>query len=222
MYYRFLNCGFHLPATGGTDNFPDVWRDPPPGTDRTYVKVSGPLTLASWFAGIKAGRTFSTTGPLVFLRVDGHDPGDELHLSATAPAELPVTVDVVSIAPVDRLELIVNGVVGPTMSLAASRHYAGTVSVPAGGWVAARVVGPPSRHVGDSYAFAQTSPVYVVRGDRRYVSKDDARFLAAVVEAIGARTARSPWRSDADRAAFQAQLDQAKSVYLRLAGGERP
>ena len=46
MYYRFLNCGFRIPATSGTDNFSDVWRDPPPGADRAYVQVQGPLTCA--------------------------------------------------------------------------------------------------------------------------------------------------------------------------------
>ena len=50
MYYKLLNCGFRIAATGGTDNFPDVWRDPPPGTDRTYAKVEGRLTVASWLA----------------------------------------------------------------------------------------------------------------------------------------------------------------------------
>jgi len=87
MYYKLLNCGFRLAATGGTDNFPDVWRDPPPGTDRTYAKVQGPLTLASWLAAIKAGRTFGTTGPLVFLTVDGAD----LAPNSTVPPVRPRT-----------------------------------------------------------------------------------------------------------------------------------
>ena len=81
--------------------------------------------------------------------------------------------------------------------------YEGTVSVPAGGWVAARVVGPPSKHIADSYAFAQTTPVYVVRNGKTFVSQDDARFLAGVVDAIWARTMRSPWRSDAERDGVQ-------------------
>src|SRR5262249_35114678 len=34
FYYKLLNAGFRLPATGGTDNFSDVWLDPPPGSDR--------------------------------------------------------------------------------------------------------------------------------------------------------------------------------------------
>ena len=219
MYYRLLNCGFRLPATGGTDNFPDVWRDPPPGTDRTYAKVSGPLSVASWLAAVKAGHTFGTTGPLIFLTVNGREPGDELRLGESAPSEVSVKVTVSSIAPVDKLEIIVNGVVGPAIPIANTPTYEGTVSIPAGGWVAARVVGPPSKHIADSYAFAQTTPVYVVRNGKTFVSQDDARFLAAVVDAIWARTMRSPWRSDAERAAFKAQIDQAKAVYVKLAGG---
>ena len=39
FYYRLLNAGFRIAATGGTDNFSDVWLDPPPGSDRTFVQV---------------------------------------------------------------------------------------------------------------------------------------------------------------------------------------
>ncbi len=85
IYYRSLNCGFHLPATAGTDNFSDAWRDPPPGSDRTYVHVTQTLSAASWIAGIKAQRTFATTGPLLFLDVGGHQPGDEIALGASPP-----------------------------------------------------------------------------------------------------------------------------------------
>src|SRR5215211_5853645 len=47
FYYRLLNAGFRIPATAGTDNFSDVWRDPPPGSDRTFARVEGPLTMRS-------------------------------------------------------------------------------------------------------------------------------------------------------------------------------
>jgi hypothetical protein len=154
--------------------------------------------------------------------VNGREPGDELQLGASAPAEVSVKVAVASIAPLDKLEIIVNGVVGPPIPIANTPTYEGTVSVPAGGWVAARVVGPPSKHIADSYAFAQTTPVYVVRNGKTFVSQDDARFLASLVDAIWARTMRSPWRSDAERAAFKAQIDQAKAVYMKLAGGGHP
>jgi hypothetical protein len=223
MYYKLLNCGFRLAATGGTDNFPDVWRDPPPGTDRTYAKVDGRLTVGSWLAAIKAGRTFGTTGPLVVFSVDGRNPGAEIRLPAGADARLRVKATVRSIAPIDRLEILINGravaMRAPTQSTGpVVLDFDEVLPFPDGGWVAARVTGPSSKYVADSYAFAQTTPVYVVRGDTPWVSKEDAKFLADVVDAIWARASRSSWRSDRERDAFKKEIDQARAVYAKLAG----
>jgi Tol biopolymer transport system component len=221
MYYRLLNVGFRLPATGGTDNFPDVWRDPPPGTDRTYAKVEGELTIPSWLEAVKAGRTFATTGPLVFLDVDGVEPGGEVRLAAGAPERVKARVRWHSVAPIDAIEVVVNGVVRAE----AAPEGAGSalefdVPVPEGGWVAARARGPSSPYLGDSFAFAHTSPVYVVREDQpAFVSREDARFLAEVVDAIWARAARAAWRSPAAREAFQREIDAARAVYLKLMPG---
>jgi Tol biopolymer transport system component len=229
MYYKLLNCGFRLPATGGTDNFPDVWRDPPPGTDRTYAKVDGTLTVQSWLAAVKAGRTFASNGPLITqFTVDGQQAGGELRLPATAPAEVVVDARVLSIAPIERIEVVVNGQIAQTVAASGGTaptaglgmhelSFRGRVAIPDGGWIAARVVGPPSPYVADSYAFAHTSPVYVVRDGRPFVSAADALYLAEVVEAIWTRADRAGWRSDADRAAFRAEIDQARAVYLKLA-----
>lgn len=220
MYYRLLNCGFRLPATTGSDNFSDVFLDPPPGADRTYVRVRGRLTFDAWLAGLKAGRTFGTTGPLIFLEVEGREPGDEIALEAGASPELRVQARVVSITPVDRLEILVNGQVAASVSGGEDRfrvEYSGRVSLPAGGWIAARAVGPGSRYVSDSYAFAQTSPVYVVRDGRPYVSAEDAGFLAQVVDAIWGRVIDGPWRTAAERDAFKRAIDEARAVYERLA-----
>ncbi len=218
MYYKLLNCGFRLAATGGTDNFPDVWRDPPPGTNRTYVKVDGPLSMASWLAGIKAGRTFGTTGPLVTLTVNGQGIGTELRLPAGAPSTVRVRAEVTSIAPVDQLDIVVNGRVADTAGAPDATQtklvFDRDVPIPDGGWVAVRVIGPPSKYVADSYAFAQTTPVYVVRNGRPFVSAADAKFLAEVVDAIWTRASRGPWRSETDRERFKQEIDRARAVYL--------
>ena len=76
FYYRLLNAGFRIAATGGTDNFSDVFLDPPPGSDRTFAHLSGPLTHQRWLDAIKQGRTFFSTGPLLFLTVEGREPGE--------------------------------------------------------------------------------------------------------------------------------------------------
>jgi TolB protein len=225
MYYRLLNCGIRLPATGGTDNFPDVWRDPPPGTGRTYARITGRLTVPNWLAAIKAGRTFGTNGPLVFLTVDGREPGTEI---VPKGPTVNVVANVQSIAPIERLDILVNGVVvagaAPSGPDATSARFDGAVPIPVGGWVAARVTGPSSKYIADSYAFAQTTPVYVVRDGKPFTSAEDAKFLAAVVDAIWARASRGAWRSDAERDAFKQEIDAAKDFYVKLssAAGVRP
>lgn len=221
FYYRLLDAGFHLPATGGTDNFSDVWRDPPPGSDRTFALVDGPLSVRSWLDAVRRGRTFLSTGPLIFIDVDGHKPGDEIAVSSTAPSGVHVKAEAMSITPVDSLQIIVDGEVVKTVSATDKAHVAfdGSVPMPNGGWVVARVLGPNSKYIGDDYAFAQTSPVYVVRGGHRYVNAEDVQFLAQTVDAIWTRVERSRWRSDAARERFRAAIDSARAVYARL---ERP
>jgi TolB protein len=215
FYYRLLNAGFRVPATGGTDNFSDVFLDPPPGSDRTFAHVSGPLTHQSWIDAIKRGRTFFSTGPLLFLTVDGREPGEEIALAANAPSTMRVKAELVSIAPVEMLEILVNGEVVQTVPATDPLRVAfdGQVDVPQGGWVAARAAGAKSKYLGDDYAFAQTSAVYVVRGGRRFVKPADVQFLAATVDAIWARVEKSRWRSDAERGAFRAAVEKAKAYY---------
>ena len=79
-----------------------------------------------------------------------------------------------------------------------------------------RASGPKSAYLGDDYAFAQTTPVYVVRGGKRYVKAEDVQFLSDTVSAIWARVEKSPWRSDAERDTFRAAIDRAQSVYQKL------
>ncbi len=221
FYYRLLNAGFRVPATGGTDNFSDVWRDPPPGSDRTFAHVDGPLTMHSWMDAIKRGRTFFSTGPLLFLNVEGKEPGDEIAVAANAPPTLRVKAQVTSIAPLDSLQIIVNGDIVHTVPATdrARIVFDGPIPVPFGGWLAARVLGPHSKYIGDDYAFAQTTPVYVVRGGRKYVKADDVQFLSQTIDAIWARVERGPWRSALERDAFKVDVDSARAVYSRIAAG---
>lgn len=219
FYYRLLNVGFRLPATGGTDQFSDVWRDPPPGSDRTFARVDGPLTVRSWLDAVKRGRTFTSTGPLLFIDVDGRQPGDSIVVSASGPTNVRVKAEATSITPLDSLQIIVNGEVVQTVPAGGRPRvdFDGPVSLPAGGWVAARVLGPHSKYIGDDYAFAHTSPVYVVRGGRKFVNAEDAKFLAETMDAIWTRVERARWRSDVERDRFRSMVDSARSVYARLA-----
>ena len=219
IYYRMLNSGFRIPATGGTDNFSNAWRDPSGGTARTYARVSGPLTFESWIDAVRAGRTFATNGPLLFVEVDGKEPGSEIRLRDDDPTTVTVHAEMISLAPVDKLEVLVNGDVVHTSRPSGEgtrMEIDVPVEVPLGGWVAARVVGPANRYVGDNYAFAQSTPVYVVRGGTTFTSADDAEFLIRVIDTIWQRVeARDGWRTEDEEQAYRTAVDQAKSAYQR-------
>ena len=99
-YYRFLECGFQLPLSNGSDHPARVT-----GCARVYVKTEMPFTYQHWIDGIRSNRTFTTSGPLLFLDVNGHDIGDvldvkpdtALHIKARAASRFPLgTVQIVS------------------------------------------------------------------------------------------------------------------------------
>ena len=147
--------------------------------------------------------------------------GDELALPATAPATVRVRAEAISISPLDSLQIIVNGKTVKNVIASDSLRivFDEQVAIPEGGWIAVRVLGPSHRYVTDSYAFAQSTPVYVVRGGRKFVVAEDGRFLADVVSAIWTRAERSRWRTPAERERFKAAVDQAKAVYEQCARG---
>jgi hypothetical protein len=153
------------------------------------------------------------------LEVAGQGPGAEIRLDAGSRSSLRVRAEVVSITPLDSLAILVNGKVVRSVAPQDSFRivFDGPIDIAQGGWIAARATGPSSPFVTDSYAFAQTSPVYVVRGGQPYRSAEDARFLSEAVAALWERVQNSRWRSDAERQRFQASVEQAKAVYDRIA-----
>ena len=221
FYYRLLNAGFHLPATGGTDNFSDVWLDPPPGSDRTFAHLTGPLTMANWMDAIKRGHTFFSTGPMLMLTVDGKEPGDEIALAARAAdscGQADVEVDRAGRYARDSRER------GSRADRDERRIRCTVVrrpgAVPQGGWVAARAIGPKSKYIGDDYAFAQTSRRCRSCAAARY-SRRGRAVPGETMDAIWTRVERSRWRSDAERDAFRAEVDSARAVYSRIADSAR-
>src|SRR5436309_2597794 len=104
VWYRLLNCGFRLPAGAGTDAMADYASlRGPVGVDRVYVQTGTRPDQARFLAGIRAGRTFATNGPLVLFTLGGKAPGDEIRLAAGG-GTLQARVTLTSIVP-DHLEI---------------------------------------------------------------------------------------------------------------------
>ncbi len=184
-WYRFLNCGYRLPVVGGTDK---MSAEVPLGAVRTYAHLEQDVapTFGAWSAAVRAGRTFATSGPVILMSVDGHEPGAVLTLPATG-GTLEVLVQARAAQRViSAVELVVNGrVVAREASASGTTELrlATILEVRAGTWIAARSL---SKHQIQS-AFmtsmaAHTSPVYVEVRDHPQLAADDAEAILAVID----------------------------------------
>ena len=189
-WYRFLNLGYRLPIVAGTDKMSS---EVPIGAVRTYGHLTAdePLTFERWADAVRAGRTFVTSGPIVELLVDGHEPGDVIALDSGGHVD--VSVRARAAQPImSVLELVVNGrVVAATAGADGdSRELTihERVEVPAGAWIGARSrSGQQIESAFTTSMAAHTSPVYVEVQDRPLVPPaDDAAVVEQVI--LGART----------------------------------
>jgi TolB protein len=162
VWYRLLNVGQRTVATSGTDMFTDFQRTPAAGTARLYAEApDGRSDIDSILSQVRAGRSFLTTGPaLLFSIGDDARPGD-----VTSPGEQPWELTLIASEPVDVVEIVVNGeIVEQLQGIEAgqTKVYKGTVSLPAGGWVAARAHGGAAEWPGMAVdQFAHSSPVWI-------------------------------------------------------------
>jgi hypothetical protein len=111
-YYALLNCGFRLRPTAGTAS---GVHPVPLGFGRVYVRLDGRLDAASWLRGLSAGRSFVTTGPMLFVTLDGHDPGHSFQQADPAAREYRLSGTAASGIPLSRIEIVVNGAVAHTV-----------------------------------------------------------------------------------------------------------
>jgi hypothetical protein len=156
-----------------------------PGANRVYVHAGPQLTYSAWIDAFRTGNSFATNGPLLFLTVNGQEPGADLHLPE-GPATLQVQAEAVSQVPMDKLEILVNGeVVGSDSARGGALRVARGIAISGSSWIAARVTGPAHRLVpNDGAVFAHTSPVYCYIGKQRIASKEDARSIVTSIDQL--------------------------------------
>ncbi len=182
-WYRYLNCGYRVPAVGGTDK---MAASTAVGTVRTYARIAPdqPFTYTAWMDAVHRGETFVTYGPLLEFAVDGHPAGTRIGISASG-GTVDVTWQVASVTiPVSQVELIVNGeiresaAVGPQGGAGSWR-----LSVDHSAWVALLVRG----HYADQLEIitAHSSPVFVeVDGSELLAAADAVTILEQIEGAL--------------------------------------
>jgi len=164
------------------------------GGGKVYVKLEPPLTYAKWIEGYRAGRTFASNGPLLLLKVDDKDPGSEIKL--TGPARLNIVAEATSLAPMQTIEVIVNGEVVATAEATndgTAARLSHVLELDRSAWIAARVRGEGHRRVmNDSRLFAHTSPVYCVRDGRPVAIAKDAAIVMEWISRLIDDVKKSP------------------------------
>jgi hypothetical protein len=220
LWYRFLNCGFRVPASAGTDCFLNRIRSRLPGSDRAYVWSNERFSYAGWIEGLRAGRSFVTNGPFIELQVGGQwRPGDTVELNG--PDTVQVTGRALSQFPLGRVELVYNGRV--VSANEAREGDAGEVKleqrVPLerSGWLALRVAGPGHPdHVGPEL-YAHTGPVYVTVLGRPAPAHDDAKFFLAWIDRLEAAIRERDRIPNSDlKSHVESQFTTARATYRKL------
>ncbi|HOX40419.1 MAG TPA: CehA/McbA family metallohydrolase [Candidatus Brocadiia bacterium] len=180
-WYRYLNCGYRVAVAGGTDK---MGAYAPLGWVRTYALCDPkrPFTYDEWAKAVRAGRTFSSSGPLIGMTVEGKEIGDTIRIPSPG-ADLEVQAHAECFLPLGKIEIVRNGQVVAAQHSekgAKSLKVAAKVKCDGSGWIAARCSGHSSHPGG--YVAAHTSPVYVKCGSHRCFDGPAAEHMLSLVE----------------------------------------
>jgi len=208
-WYRYLNCGYHVAAVGGTDK---MSAGTAVGAMRTYTKLDGPFTYQAWKDAVAAGKTFVTSSALIDMRIEGHQIGDTLHLASGGT--LNIVWDIASVTiPITAVELVMNGETrGSARFDGLLGEKSGFFSVHANesAWFALRVRG---RMEGKPELItAHTSAVFVIVDGKPLMNGPDA---ATILDQIEGATAY------VKTLATKARESQFKLALAALAGAHR-
>jgi hypothetical protein len=183
-WYRYLNCGYRVAAVGGTDK---MSAGVPVGGVRTYAQLdtNEGMTMDNWGNAVRGGRTYTTSGPLLDLRVDGQPMGAELHLpSGGGTVEIEATAH--CLWPMHAMQLVRNGqVIANTTRKNGARelkiHHQAKLTESC--WIAVRAGStwqcyrPGGNNIG-----AHSSPVYVIVGDQEIFNPSDATYMLTLLD----------------------------------------
>jgi hypothetical protein len=175
--------GYHLAAVGGTDK---MSAGIPVGGVRTYAQIEDrDFTFENWGKAVRAGRTFTTSGPLLELKVEGQPLGAEIRLPKGG-GTLDVEACALSTQPFHELQIVVNGAI-------VARETAGAGSLSTilhtqlrfkkSSWIAARCLSRFKVWFYEPvFMAAHTSPIYIQVEENELLNPSDAMYMQTLLE----------------------------------------
>lgn len=195
-WYHILNSGYQFPAVGASD-YPYCRAL---GDCRTYCYLGDKRpTFDNWNKAAAEGRSFFTTGPLLWISVEDQQLNQKLSGETVVfrggGQLLRIRVWLQSpVAPVQELQIIEAGEVRETVTVKIEhrtqrRYWDFRVPVKASTWVAARAFTKSAR--GREDVEAHTNPVYISIGETSGVQRASVEWLLTRLdERIAANAAR--------------------------------
>ena len=206
-YYRYLNCGFRLPISTGTD-----WWEY--DHNRVFSQVKGEFHYESWLDGLRAGRTFISNGPLLQLEVNGSGPGGTVN--STRPVK--VVARALSRVPFERLEIVHDGEVVASQTALDNQEarLEREIAIANNGWIAARVAGGTKTRFGFA-VFAHTNPVYIDHGRPLPLRVGAARgWVQQITTSMSFIRKSYRFANEADQAIALGRFEQGLQYYAKL------
>ena len=178
LYYDFLNLGFKVTASAGSD----VPWGGSVGEVRVYAYTGKKqFTADRWFEAVRRGNTFVTNGLMLDFTVQGARPGEEVTVTDDRPLRVKARAwgDPRRDMPA-KLDIIVHGASIKTFTPERDdqKSLEADFTIPSGNgfWIAAQAEGREGTR-------AHTTPVYVVRKGLRFWKFDSVSDLIGKREA---------------------------------------
>jgi hypothetical protein len=178
-YYTLLNCGYPMvPSAGTASGVHPV----PIGFSRVYVHLPDGFSYDGWIAGLRAGRSFVTSGPMLIATLNDEMPGHKFAFDKQG-TKLRLKGSIESAHPLSVVEVIHNGQalqnVFPQNKQNAAGAYESTFDfetiVAESGWFTVRCFEDAP---GGRVRFAHTAPWRVdVAGKPQRPSRSEVEYL---------------------------------------------
>jgi hypothetical protein len=185
-YYALLDCGFRLRPTAGTAS---GVHPVPLGFGRVYVRIDGFFDTSRWLRALNEGRSFVTTGPMLFVTLDGCDPGHVFRQDGPNRRDYSLRGSALGAQPLERIEIIVNGEIARTLTPVNHPTDRGAfespidvdLSIEGSSWIAVRCFEARPDH---RVRFAHTGPFHIeVSGRPLRPRRVEVEYLIQRVEA---------------------------------------
>lgn len=230
-YYEFLDMGFKLTALAGSD-FPWCGRGPQYGFSepqfaqignaRFYAYTGAGLTFEGYMAALKAGHTFVTTGPMLFLTVNGKMPGDAIDVAPGSRLKIAAEAYGASgHVPLRAIEIIGHGKVLAQSEGKDAAHLTVKLELPVdrGIWIAAKCDAGQGQ-------VAHTTPVYVTVNGGGFYHVETLRrnlevaegYLKEVEQDLANPERNLDRQASRHRAQLERQLAEARVQLKDMAG----